>query len=364
MISTAVTQRMILPDGRRVGSVSGGCLEGALTRKPWWSTESDAPTIRVFDTTSDDDAIWEFGLGCNGVVHILLEQVNAPGTAAMLGFLDAQREASAPAVVATVIHKPEIAGVRIGDRLMWDGARGLSGELAGSLLEGAILAHATGVWVERKSRLMHIDELQVFVEWVGPPQSLVIFGAGHDAIPLVKIGCEMGWRMTIADVRPSYARAERFPGAHRVVVMDPVEVLRDVTIDCDTAVVMMTHDYLLDARLLLPAILQMRPQYLGMLGPKKRTESLFAKLGIPQPPIVDAPIGLDIGCDTPAAIAVSIAAGIQAAISQRGGGFLMHRSSAIHAPAPAFGGPTHGTSVPVEASARPALWETRLGRFG
>src|SRR6476661_8108076 len=79
---------LILPDGRRIGSVSGGCLEGALTRKPWWSTESDAPTIRVYDTTSDDDAVWEFGLGCNGIVHILLERLNAPGTEAMLGFLD------------------------------------------------------------------------------------------------------------------------------------------------------------------------------------------------------------------------------------------------------------------------------------
>jgi xanthine/CO dehydrogenase XdhC/CoxF family maturation factor len=350
---------LILPDGRRIGSVNGRCPERAV--QAWWFMESDAPAIRVFDATSDEDAVWEFGLGCNGTVHVLLERVDAPGTAAMLAFLSAQREASAPAVVATVIHKPAIAGVSIGDRVMWDGARGVSGELAGSLLEGAILAHAAGVWLERKSRLMHIDELQVFLEWVGPPQSVVIFGAGHDAIPLVRIGSEMGWRMTVADVRPSYARAERFPGAHRVVVIDPVNVLRDVTIDCDTAVVMMTHDYLLDARL-LPYILEMRPQYLGMLGPKKRTERLFAELGSPQPRIVDAPIGLDIGCDTPAAIAVSIAAGIQAALSQRGGGFLMHRSSAVHAPAPEFGALTQTPSVPVEASAHAAFRETRPER--
>jgi xanthine dehydrogenase accessory factor len=82
---------LVLPDGRRVGSVSGGCLEGEITKKAWWFTESGAPVIRVYDTTSNDDAVWEFGLGCNGVVHVMLERVNTPASSELIEFLKTQR---------------------------------------------------------------------------------------------------------------------------------------------------------------------------------------------------------------------------------------------------------------------------------
>src|SRR3981189_1450512 len=158
---------LVLPDGRRVGSVSGGCLEGEITKKAWWFTESGAPVIRVYDTTSNDDAVWEFGLGCNGVVHVMLERVNTPASSELIEFLKTQRSQREPAVVATVIRAGTRCSSRLGDRLLLgqDGVRG--GSLAGSAMELEILASACEVGCQQKSRLIHLDDADVFLEWVG-----------------------------------------------------------------------------------------------------------------------------------------------------------------------------------------------------
>lgn len=158
---------LIVPGGRRVGCVSGGCLEGEIVRKAWWFTESDAPAVRIYDTTSDDDAIWEFGLGCNGVVHVLLERVNAPAASAMLDFIDAQRAAQKSAVVATVIRTESRSGIRVGDRLLLDESSTPVGMLLGSEIECQVMLHAAEASREKKSRLAHIGTTCVFVEWIG-----------------------------------------------------------------------------------------------------------------------------------------------------------------------------------------------------
>jgi xanthine dehydrogenase accessory factor len=160
--------------------------------------------------------------------------------------------------------------------------------------------------------------------------SLVIFGAGHDAVPVAAIAKQMGWHVTVADGRPAYAKASRFPGADRVVVMSSRDLLADIEVGPETAVVMMTHNYPQDARL-LPLILPKRPWYLGLLGPKKRTTRLFDEIDEDLDAAdVHAPVGLDIGADTPEGIAVSIVAEIRAALAGRSGGMLRSRSGSIH----------------------------------
>ena len=312
--------------------MSGGCLEGEIVKKAWWFTESGAPLVRVYDTTSEDDAVWEFGLGCNGVVHVMLERVSTPATTQMLEFLDARRATRTPAAVATVVGTDGHAGIHVGERLLPDDAGVPTGSLCGAAIESNVLLHAGAALRERKSRLAHIDATDVFVEWIGPPLSLVIFGAGHDAIPLVKFANQLGWDVTVADGRPAYARPERFQGARRVVTLPAGNPLRDVAIDAETAVVMMTHNYPLDS-LLLPRILPLSPRYLGLLGPRARAERLFAELGLSEPSCLHAPAGLDAGCDSPEAIALSIVAEIQADANCRAGGKLKYRREPIHAAA-------------------------------
>jgi xanthine dehydrogenase accessory factor len=348
---------LIVPDGRRVGCVSGGCLEGEIVRKAWWFTESGAPVIRVYDTTSEDDAVWEFGLGCNGVVHVMLERVNTPAAFELLDFLDNHRAARKPAVAATVVRTEARSGVRVGDRLLIDESRARQGSLSCSAIEPQVLMHAAAALAEKKSRLAHIGGSSVFVEWIGPPLPLVVFGAGHDAIPLVNFARHLGWDVTVADGRPAYARPERFPGVSRVVQLAAADPLRDIVIDSETAVVMMTHNYSLDL-LLLPHILSLRPHYLGMLGPRDRTEKLFCDLALTQPAFVHAPAGLDAGCDRPEAIALSIVAEIQAVINSRPGGKLKYRQEPIHTAPYELGSPSGDQGAEV---VRPSWCDVTVG---
>ena len=349
------SRMLILPDGRHIGGISGGCLEGEVIRRAWWFTQSETPVVRVYDTSSDDDTVWEFGLGCNGVVHVLLERSDRPGAVQMLAFLDANRQKQSSAVIATVVRS-EDASIQVGDRLLIDGTSRPTGELAQSRIETQVLGHVALVFLQRKSCLVHLDEVDVFIEFVGQPLSVVIFGAGHDAIPLVNIASELGWNITVADGRPSYAKAERFPGASHVLTLQRDDFFRDIHIDHDTAVIVMTHNFPMDVRL-IPLILEKAPRYLGVLGPKTRAEKLFREIGLPLPPDVHAPVGLDIGCDTPETIALSITADIQATISQRSGRRLMLRGDGIHAPAIEIGS---AVSPAKPDTLRPSYCETTV----
>jgi xanthine/CO dehydrogenase XdhC/CoxF family maturation factor len=320
---------LMIPDGRRIGCVSGGCLEGEIVKKAWWFTESGAPVVRLYDTRSEDEAVWEFGLGCNGVVHVMLERINTPAAAAMLDYLDIHRAQRKPVASATVIRTGDCSDIRVGDRLLLDESLTAAGSLSGSAIESQVLLHAAAALREKKSRLAHVGAIDVFVEWIGPPLSLVVFGAGHDAIPLVNFARQLGWDVTVADARSTYARRDRFPGADRVIVLAGGGALPELNIDRDTAVVVMTHNYPLDG-LLVPQLLRLRPRYMGLLGPRARAERLFSELGLNQPPFVHAPAGLDAGCDSPEAIALSIVAEIQAETNSRPGGKLKHRREPIH----------------------------------
>jgi xanthine dehydrogenase accessory factor len=236
--------RMLLAgEGRLAGSVSGGCLEGDLVKKAQWHTRN-GPALVTYDSTDEDDVVWGFGLGCNGVVQVLLERVSpqAPGPLRLLQSVLIERQ---PGVIATIIS-PEEAGLGQRLLLMPDGSR-----------ENAINAPALLVQVERdacdvlaaqKSRtqtypLPSGKTVAVFLEAVLPPLPLVIFGANHDALPLVRLAKELGWHVTIADVRGTQARPERFPEADRVLA-GPVEKLcRELNWDAQTVAVVMTHNY-------------------------------------------------------------------------------------------------------------------------
>ncbi len=321
---------LILADGRRIGTVSGGCLEADVSRKAWWFTEGGKPSVRAYDTSSEDDAVWEFGLGCNGVVHVLFERVETFETQELLRFLDTNRTARRGVVVATVVSAVAGTGVREGERLLLDAGGVQGGTLRGTPVEAEILLHTPACFLEQKSSLLHLANCDVFVEWVGAPVPLVVFGAGHDAIPLVKFAKELGWHVTVADGRANYARASRFPGADRVVVSGPADPLAGIEITRESMVVLMTHNYPMDVRL-VERILPRKPRYLGLLGPKTRSEKLLAEAGQPTHGVdVHAPVGLDLGSDMPEAIALSIIAEIQASLCGREGSMLMRRESPIH----------------------------------
>lgn len=319
---------LVLPDGGRIGTISGGCLEGEVVRRAWWWTEG-GPTVRVFDNTVED-AARDLGLGCNGVVTVLLERAGTAAAGELLGFLDDRRGRRAPGLVATVVDAACDAPFAVGDRLLHDGSevvegnRGLAGPLAGEIDD----ALAT-----RRSRLVHLAEAAVFVEPVLPPQRLFVFEAGHDAAPLSSVAALLGWEVVVADAHAGRLRQVALPGAARLVALPARGGIGDLGIGADDAVVLMTHSYPLDLAL-LPDLVAAGPRYLGLLGPRDRSERLFADAGTdPNASNVHAPIGLDIGGDQPEAIALSIVAEIQATLQGRSAASLRGRAGAIHEPA-------------------------------
>ncbi len=144
---------LILPDGRRIGTVSGGCLESDVTKKAWWFTENGHAALRAYDTSSGDDAVWEFGLGCNGVVHVLFERMDSPDACDLTAFLAKNRSARRGAAVATVVGVKDASRAQLGQRLLVETSGAVGGSLKGSELEPEIADHASACCVCRTSLL-------------------------------------------------------------------------------------------------------------------------------------------------------------------------------------------------------------------
>ena len=304
---------LLTENGWVAGSISGGCLETDVLQKAWWRTES-GPARVVYDSTQEDEDIeWGFGLGCNGVVEVLLERLNET-TVAHLARLERWQTDRTLGVLATTGE---------GKRLALES----SGQFWG---EKYLLAGAQEALDSEKS--FWRDE--TFFELVTPPQRLVIYGAGHDVVPLVKVATELlGWHVIVVDSRSLTLHPERFPGA-RIVQSFPIPNLEPTD-----AVVLMTHSFSADQEL-LPPLLASPVGYLGLLGPRRRTERLLenplSDLPLPWDREVGrgdgfrAPLGLDIGADNPEEIALALVAEIRAWSAGRSGGPLTLREGPIH----------------------------------
>ena len=330
--------RMLLAaEGRLAGSISGGCLEGDLIKKAAWHTRSGAALV-TYDSTDEDDVVWGFGLGCNGVVQVLLEHVSsdAPGP---LGLLQAVLRERRPGLSATVIGGENAEC--IGERLLLLPNGRQESTIKDPALNAQIERDAYAVLVAQKSQtqaymLPNAKTAVVFLEAVLPPPPLVIFGANHDALPLVRLAKELGWHVTVVDIRAAQPRPERFPQADLVLAGKIETVTENILLNAQTAAVVMTHNYPDDKRV-LRRLLETPVSYIGQLGPRARTERLLAEISDDGFPVADAhqkrlygPVGLDLGADTPEQIALSIIAEIQAVRAGRAAGFLRDRRTSLH----------------------------------
>lgn len=310
---------LIAESGRRVGSISGGCLEDDVVKKAWWLTEK-GPVIRRYDTTPDGDigpsgeGTGGFGLGCNGIIYLLLERVNGHDRSSTLAVLQHVYATRSLALLATVIAPAALVGSRLIDD---------------AELDPRFRAAAEHVVTSAVTRLDSGEE--VFFETLMPPVRLLIFGAGDDVVPLTELGRQLGWRVGVFDGRAHYARTDKFPSAHEVAVRDSEATLADLYIDSRTVAVVMTHSYSQDLNF-VKALLEQPLAYLGVLGPRNRTLQLLtdARIHPSTAPRLHGPVGLDIGADGPEQVALSIIAEIQATLNGREGGPLRARTGSIH----------------------------------
>jgi xanthine dehydrogenase accessory factor len=325
---------LILPDGSRIGAVSGGCLEGELCRRAhWWTSESSA-LLKTFDTSTQEDNDG-FGLGCGGGIDLLLERVkSAPGlegldadAKAVHPLLVQQRvtERRAPEALAVVVAATGKSGLRVGERFASENVQ-QHPEIA-ALLRRCV-----------ESRYSFAEELhegaaagcRVFFESLLPPVQLLVCGAGTDAQPVVAQAAGLGWTVVVLDQRADLANVARFPEAERVIAARDAAIFDGLRLDDRTAAVVMSHSFAQDT-FFLESLLRQPLRYLGVLGSRRRTLDLLAQLGRDGvPPHLHAPAGLDIGAETPEQIALSILSEVQASFAGRSGGALRDRNGSIH----------------------------------
>jgi xanthine/CO dehydrogenase XdhC/CoxF family maturation factor len=313
--------RMLVAGERWIsGCVSGGCLEGDVLMKGAFHIR-DGPAVITYDSSRDEGDPWGVGLGCGGVVDLLLERVDGP-THDVLAFAAACFERETTGVLATVIRSDR-TDVRVGSRVGVGPYVTMQRPVAACEVTHALVAACSG-----PPGVVEVSGVTALVEVIAPSPQLFVLGSGHDAGPLVSFARSLGFRVTVADA--SIHERSRFVGADRVIAtngeMEPVRELIDAA--HDPFVVIMHHAHAADAAAIGMALAS-RARYVGVLGPARRTRELLAP-GRASDPRLHAPVGLDIGAETPEQIALAIAAELQTVAHAGRGGRLRDRARSIH----------------------------------
>ncbi|MGN6331524.1 MAG: XdhC family protein [Motilibacteraceae bacterium] len=334
--------------GEAVGSVSGGCVEGAVYALGEDVMADGTPRLQRYGV-SDDDA-FEVGLTCGGVLDVFVQAVD-PQRFPELPAVAESIAGHEPVAVATVIDGPGQVGARL---VVWPDRH--AGTLGSERLDQAVVDDARGMLDHGSTGTLHLgpqgerrlDDLTVFVESFAPPPKMLVFGAIDFAAAVARIGKFLGYQVTVCDARPVFATPKRFPDADEVVVEWPhkflTRALEEGVVDERTVMCVLTHDPKFDVPLLQVA-LRTRAGYIGAMGSRRTHEDRLARLreaGMTEEELarLSSPIGLDIGARTPEETAVSIAAEITAA-RWGGSGERLGRT----------GGPIHKESL----AAEPAL---------
>ena len=296
------TSMLFRSDGIQVGMLSAGCLETDLSyRVQDVRNEGTAQTV-IYDMREEDDLSWGQGAGCNGVIHVLLEPVDAL-LREQLSKLKCHLDNGNRVTMIKKLTKE----FSVSDYLFlsndqhhfgkWHGA--VSKELK-SLVNDL---HQTFP----KSGIRYLAELSatVYVHSFEPKPRLVVFGAGEDALPLVEIASLAGFSVIVTDWRSALCNEGNFPDADRLMVGYPNETIPLLDLTCSDSVLILTHQFQKDQEI-LNALKGKDLNYLGVLGPKLRTERLLEGLAIPTQ--ISGPDGLSIGAEGPEEIAISIVA--------------------------------------------------------
>jgi xanthine dehydrogenase accessory factor len=328
--------RLLVPeDGAPVGNISGGCLEGDVADLARIVMEEGRARLAGWDLTADDDEVWGLGLGCNGAIEVFIEP--ADRAAEVAGALRMALEEERPISVVTVLESP-LASVQSGARIVVKPDGTGEGSLGDAAVDKAATAAALEQLTAQTSEIRTLPgEIRAFVVVLEPPLRLLICGAGHDAIPLVKAASILGWNPIVIDDRPGFLTTDRYPEAAGFVpVEQPEDAAKAAAADERSFVTVMTHNFLRD-KAYLRSFLGSPVAYIGMLGPAARTQRLLMDLVEEGVVVTDAdrarihgPAGLDLGSEGPEEIAGSIVSEIVAVRRHRYGGFLKERPGPIH----------------------------------
>lgn len=292
---------LIRTDGSMLGQVSGGCLESDLCERAKKMLATNAPPALVhYDTSADEEMLWGLGLGCDGRLDILLQPLHPSSHAAIIRDLKARLAGTADFSIHTVLDGDESGTITLAP------------------------PRAT-----QKAELVQAEGVRSFEDHLAAPPDLVLIGAGDDAIPLVALAAEAGFRVTVVDHRSAYLTETRFPAAHNMIRARAENVPDSIPRSSRTYVVTKNHALLMD-KAWATFFAQTAVPYIGLLGPTSRRNDIIASLPPDVLPRVYGPSGLDLKAEGSEQIAISIVAELLAVYSGRTGGFLRLRTGSIY----------------------------------
>ncbi|WP_416867148.1 MAG: XdhC family protein [Imperialibacter sp.] len=334
--------RMLMTDdGRWTGAISGGCLEGDALRKARQAILNNRPSLVTYDTMDDNSATsLGVGLGCNGIIDVLIEPINELDIFNSIHLLEKFVEKGELAVMATVFDSSIAENPYQGQRFLLNGLGEKYSTIGHANLEALIAADAQKAFVANRPAICQytVDDamVEVLVETLHPGIQLVIFGGGFDAAPVTSMAKNLGWAVTVTDDCIAHLGAKRFPDAENVTLCQRDHVSTDIVFKRFSAAILMSHNYKYDYAV-LKELIKNPPAYLGIMGPKKRFDKMVDQLkeegiypGDAWAATVHSPIGLDLGAETPDEIALSVIAEIQAFFNNSKGGYLKHLDGPIH----------------------------------
>lgn len=332
--------RLLVSDsGELIGNISGGCLDNDIKIEAREVMAGKGARLVDFDLTADDEAVWGWGLGCNGALEVFVEPPDHAAEVVSSLKLALQERRS---IGLVTVLSGTVPGVEKGARIVVHPDGRTESSVGDADADAEATHSALEALAERKPGRKTLSvgdkgELSVFVEPLEPPIRLLICGAGEDVIPLVRLAAAIGWETVVADDRDNLLNRDRFPEATEFVHLPKaLEVVDKAGADRLTAAVVMTHNYLRDQDH-LQALLGTDVMYIGMLGPKTRLKRLLPDLATEgvypseeDEAKIHGPAGLDIGAEGPDEIAWALIAEIMAVRSGRNAGFLKNRQGPTH----------------------------------
>lgn len=336
----AAGARMLVDEyGFMTGAISGGCLEGDALRKALLALDQNKNKLVTYDTSDEDDAVIGAQLGCNGIIQVLFEPIDPDQANNPIELLKKAESYDQPVALVSIFNLDKTKD-QAGTTLLIDEKGEGTGQIDDPTLSEKIYEVAKNS-LER--RINHFGEYQseadtqnAFIEIITPPPTLVLVGAGNDSQVLSRMAEVLGWNIIVADGRPTHANEQRFNSC-QVVVTNPEEILNNIRINETTAFVLMTHNYNYDLAVLKLLLNEEKIPYIGILGPNKKHQRMLDDLAANGIQLTDeqsakiyAPVGLQLGAETPAEIGLSILSEIQAVLTESNVRHLRELEGSIH----------------------------------
>ncbi|MFB6254239.1 MAG: XdhC family protein [Halobacteriaceae archaeon] len=323
---------IVSEEGEGIGHITAGCLEDEVERLADDVLASGKPRVETYDLRPEsEDDVWGLGVGCNGIVDILVEPIdesyqpvikalNVGNDVGVITIIDAENTTS---VGSRGYYDPSEGKFRLDDDFPEDIADDLK-QVTENLVE------------DGRADSFEIDGTTVFVDGIAAPDDLVIVGSGHDIGPIASLGKQAGFQVTVVGFRGANATPDRFPAADNVISTSPAQIRDTVDFDADTYVVVATHNFI-DDRIAVKELLESSVPYVGLMGPRERFDEMMDDWESEDTTIPDSeldrlytPVGLDLGGGSPHQIAISIISEVLAVSNDREPRHLKEREGPIH----------------------------------